>query len=112
MMLLQADELAITFGGVRAIDGVDLKVASGQVFSIIGPNGSGKTTLLNLASGIYTPHRGSIRFAGHEVTRLAPDQLARRADSKSRPASPAGIGGWCRVPQAKRRLPCPRRRSL
>jgi branched-chain amino acid transport system ATP-binding protein len=83
MTLLEADELAITFGGVRAIDGVDLKIASGQVFSIIGPNGSGKTTLLNLASGVYKPHRGSIRFAGQEVTGLAPDQLARRGLSRT-----------------------------
>ena len=48
MMILEADRLAISFGGVRAIDGVSISIASGQVFSIIGPNGSGKTTLINL----------------------------------------------------------------
>ena len=48
MTMLEADRLAITFGGVRAIDGVNISIASGQVFSIIGPNGSGKTTLLLL----------------------------------------------------------------
>src|SRR6516165_3876837 len=81
--MLEADRLAITLSGVRAIDGVNISIASGQVFSIIGPNGSGKTTLLNLVSGIYTPHDGSIRFAGTTVTGLAPDQLARRGLSRT-----------------------------
>ena len=59
------------------------RIASGQVFSIIGPNGSGKTTLFNLVSGIYTPNDGSIRLAGETVTGLAPDQLARRGLSRT-----------------------------
>jgi branched-chain amino acid transport system ATP-binding protein len=83
MLILEADRLSITFGGVRAIDGVSISIASGQVFSIIGPNGSGKTTLLNLISGIYTPQDGSIKLAGEIVTGLAPDQLARRGLSRT-----------------------------
>jgi branched-chain amino acid transport system ATP-binding protein len=83
MLILETDRLSIAFGGVRAIDGVSISIASGQVFSIIGPNGSGKTTLLNLVSGIYTPHDGSIRLAGDTVTGLAPDQLARRGLSRT-----------------------------
>jgi branched-chain amino acid transport system ATP-binding protein len=83
MMLLETDRLSITFGGVRAIDGVSIAIESGQVFSIIGPNGSGKTTLFNLVSGIYLPNDGSIRLAGETVTGLAPDQLARRGLSRT-----------------------------
>jgi branched-chain amino acid transport system ATP-binding protein len=83
MMILEADRLSIAFGGVRAIDGVNIAIKSGQVFSIIGPNGSGKTTLFNLVSGIYRPNSGSIRFAGETVTGLAPDQLARRGLSRT-----------------------------
>jgi len=83
MMILEADRLSITFGGVRALDGVSIAIESGQVFSIIGPNGSGKTTLFNLVSGIYTPNDGSIRFAGEMVTGLPPDQLARRGLSRT-----------------------------
>jgi branched-chain amino acid transport system ATP-binding protein len=83
MMILEAERLAISFGGVRAIDGVSISIASGQVFSIIGPNGSGKTTLINLVSGIYRPLDGSIRLAGATVTGLAPDQLARRGLSRT-----------------------------
>jgi branched-chain amino acid transport system ATP-binding protein len=83
MMILEADRLSITFGGVRALDGVSIAIESGQVFSIIGPNGSGKTTLFNLVSGIYTPNDGSIRFSGEMVTGLPPDQLARRGLSRT-----------------------------
>jgi len=83
MIVLQTDRLAISFGGVRAIDGVSLSIAAGQVFSIIGPNGSGKTTLFNLVSGLYTPNAGSIELAGETVTHLAPDQLARRGLSRT-----------------------------
>jgi branched-chain amino acid transport system ATP-binding protein len=83
MVILEADRLSITFGGVRALDGVSIAIESGHVFSIIGPNGSGKTTLFNLVSGIYTPNDGSIRFAGEMVTGLPPDQLARRGLSRT-----------------------------
>jgi len=83
MIILQTDQLSIAFGGVRAIDGVNLAIESGQVYSIIGPNGSGKTTLFNLVSGIYSPDDGSIRLAGEDVTGLAPDQLARRGLSRT-----------------------------
>jgi branched-chain amino acid transport system ATP-binding protein len=83
MIILQTDRLSIAFGGVRAIDEVNLAIESGQVYSIIGPNGSGKTTLFNLVSGIYTPDDGSIRLAGEAVTGLAPDQLARRGLSRT-----------------------------
>jgi branched-chain amino acid transport system ATP-binding protein len=83
MMILETERLCITFGGVRAIDDVSISIASGQVFSIIGPNGSGKTTLFNLVSGIYMPNDGNIRLAGETVTGLAPDQLARRGLSRT-----------------------------
>jgi branched-chain amino acid transport system ATP-binding protein len=83
MLILETDRLSITFGGVRAIDGVSISIASGQVFSIIGPNGSGKTTLFNLVSGIYSSNDGSIRLAGETVTGLRPDQLARRGLSRT-----------------------------
>ena len=83
MLILEAKRLSIAFGGVRAIDEVSISIASGQVFSIIGPNGSGKTTLFNLISGIYLPSDGSIRLAGETVTGLAPEQLARKGLSRT-----------------------------
>ena len=81
--ILEAERLSIAFGGVRAIDEVSLAVEAGLVFSIIGPNGAGKTTLFNMFSGLYVPQDGRVRFAGEDVTGLAPDRLARRGLSRT-----------------------------
>jgi branched-chain amino acid transport system ATP-binding protein len=83
MMILETDRLSIAFGGVRAVDDVNIAIEAGRVFSIIGPNGSGKTTLFNLVSGIYAPNNGSIKLAGKSATGLAPDELARRGLSRT-----------------------------
>jgi branched-chain amino acid transport system ATP-binding protein len=77
-MILVAEHLSISFGGVHAVEDVSLAVAPGLVFSIIGPNGAGKTTLFNLISGLYLPAQGRVRLAGEEVSSLAPEELARR----------------------------------
>ena len=77
MTILATEGLSLSFGGVRAVDGVSLSVPENFVFSIIGPNGAGKTTLFNLISGVYTPDDGSVRLAGADVTGLKPDRLAR-----------------------------------
>jgi branched-chain amino acid transport system permease protein len=76
-LLLSAENLVRTFGGVCAVDGVSFAVARGQIKSLIGPNGAGKTTLLNLISGVYPSERGSISFAGENLARLRSDQIAR-----------------------------------
>jgi branched-chain amino acid transport system ATP-binding protein len=65
------------FGGLVALDGVDLDVPSGIVQAIIGPNGSGKTTLLNALSGASHADAGSIRVGGHEIVRLKPHRIAK-----------------------------------
>lgn len=83
MTILEAERLSIAFGGVRAVDEVSLRVEPRQIFSIIGPNGAGKTTLFNLFSGLYVPQDGRVRFAGEDVTGLAPHQLARRGLSRT-----------------------------
>src|SRR5205823_7131717 len=82
-MILVAEHLSVSFGGVRAVDDVSLAVAPGLVFSIIGPNGAGKTTLFNLISGLYLPAQGRVRLAGEEVSSLAPEELARRGLSRT-----------------------------
>ena len=66
--LLQVEGLVRHFGGVKAVDGVNLKVKLGEIHAIIGPNGCGKSTTLNLLSGIYKPMAGSIRFEGQELS--------------------------------------------
>jgi ABC-type branched-subunit amino acid transport system ATPase component len=65
------------FGGLVALDGIDLDVPQGVVQAIIGPNGSGKTTLLNALSGASHADTGSIRVGGHEIFRLKPHRIAR-----------------------------------
>jgi branched-chain amino acid transport system ATP-binding protein len=65
------------FGGLVALDGIDLDVPQGIVQAIIGPNGSGKTTLLNALSGASHADSGSIRIGGHEIFRLKPHRIAR-----------------------------------
>jgi branched-chain amino acid transport system permease protein len=74
--LLEVVGLAKHFGGLRAVDGVDLRVRAGEVHALIGPNGSGKTTTLNVLSGLYRPTGGSVRLAGREVAGQAPHLLA------------------------------------
>lgn len=83
MTILKATEIGISFGGVKAIDGVSLSVAEGQIFSIIGPNGAGKTTLFNVISGLYRADKGNIFLGGNDVTGLAPENLAARGLSRT-----------------------------
>ncbi len=70
--LLTTAKLTMAFGGLVAVDAVDLVVQSGEVRGIIGPNGSGKTTFLNLVSGIYRPVSGDISLGGQRITRDSP----------------------------------------
>ena len=75
--LLSARGITLSFGGVRAADGVDVEVAAGEFLAIIGPNGSGKTTFLNLCTGYLRPRSGSIRLEGRDITGLSPRAITR-----------------------------------
>ena len=77
MALLAVDDVGISFGGLRAVDGVSFAVEAGEIFAIIGPNGAGKTTLFNLVSRIYEPATGRIVFGGRDITRIAPHEVVR-----------------------------------
>jgi branched-chain amino acid transport system permease protein len=68
--------IVLAFGGVRAIDGLDLEIRPGQVHGLIGPNGSGKTTTLNVISGYYRPQSGTIALGTHDLMRGAPQMRA------------------------------------
>ena len=74
--LLQVDDLHLSFGGIKALQGVSMAARAGQITAIIGPNGAGKTSLFNAISGFYRPQQGSVRFAGVDINRHKP---ARRA---------------------------------
>ena len=73
---LAVDGVSKHFGGVRAVEGVSLAVARGEIVSVIGPNGAGKTTLLNMVSGFFHPGTGSITLEGRDITRAAPSRIA------------------------------------
>ncbi len=83
MTLFGAEDLAINFGGVQALDGVSFDVEAGQVFTIIGPNGAGKTTIFNLVSRIYNPTRGCLHFRGEDITRVPAHEIARRGIART-----------------------------
>jgi branched-chain amino acid transport system ATP-binding protein len=76
MSLFAAQELAVRFGGIKAVDSVSFDVQPGEVFAIIGPNGAGKTTIFNLISRIYNPTSGKLIFDGQDITQLRPDKIA------------------------------------
>jgi ABC-type branched-subunit amino acid transport system ATPase component len=65
------------FGGVRAVDGLDLKVEEGQIFGLIGPNGSGKSTTVNVVTGLFPPTSGAILFRGRDIAGLPTHQRLR-----------------------------------
>ncbi len=75
--LLEIRGLSRRFGGVLAVDGLDLELAEGELRAIIGPNGCGKTTLFNLISGELRPDAGDLRFAGRDLVALPPHAIAR-----------------------------------
>jgi branched-chain amino acid transport system ATP-binding protein len=83
MTILKVSDIGISFGGVKAIDGVGFAVNPGEIFSIIGPNGAGKTTLFNVISGMYTADHGRVELADEDVTDLPPDELAARGLSRT-----------------------------
>jgi branched-chain amino acid transport system permease protein len=74
--LLVAQQVVMQFGGLKALNNVDLKVQRGTVHGLIGPNGSGKSTMMNVLTGIYVPTAGRIAFAGAPVNGRAPSDIA------------------------------------
>lgn len=76
MPLLHLDQATIRFGGLTAVNSVDLQIPRGQLHGLIGPNGAGKTTLFNLITGVYAASSGTLRFNGHDLAGLRVDQIA------------------------------------
>ena len=77
MSLFEAQDLSVSFGGIKAVRDVSFTVEPGEVFSIIGPNGAGKTTIFNLVSRFYETDSGSMAFDGVDITRVPPHRIAQ-----------------------------------
>ena len=82
-LILRAEGLDRSFGGIHAVKDVSLEVPRGALHAIIGPNGSGKTTLFNLITGHTKPGRGRVEFDGHDITGMPYAKVARRGLAKS-----------------------------
>lgn len=76
--LLALDNIGISFGGLRAVDELNLEVKKGQVVGLIGPNGAGKTTVFNIITGVYKPTDGRVLWKGEEINGLPPYRVAER----------------------------------
>jgi branched-chain amino acid transport system ATP-binding protein len=81
--ILVARDVAKTYAGFSALDGVSMEIAEGAIHAVIGPNGAGKTTFFNVLSGFAPATRGSVRFAGEEIAHLDPAAIARRGMVRS-----------------------------
>ena len=77
-MLMRISDLHVSYGAIKALDGVSLEVHQGEIVSIIGANGAGKSTLLRAVTGILKPQAGSIEFKGRAITGERPDRVVRR----------------------------------
>ena len=88
MALLELEKVTKRFGGLIAVDRVDLQIKRGQFVGIVGPNGSGKTTLFNCISGVFFPEEGHVIFEGQDITNLPPYKRA-----------PLGIGRTFQIPR-------------
>lgn len=80
---LRCQRISKSFGGIQAVDGVDLDVAGKGVHALIGPNGAGKTSLFNLISGLFSADRGSLRLGQASLDRLAPEQICASGLARS-----------------------------
>ncbi len=93
--LLEARGLTLTFGGVLALDRLDLAVAPNEILGLIGPNGSGKTTFFNIVTGLYRAQSGTLTFEGQDLTHASPRAIYHagisRTFQRSRLALPLSV---------------------
>ena len=83
MALLDIQNLTMSFGGLNALDNLDLRIGAGEIVSVIGPNGAGKTTLFNVISGLYRPTAGRLLFKGEDLARLPAYAITARGIART-----------------------------
>lgn len=80
---LKVEDIHLSFGGLKALNGVSLEVRDGEILAVIGPNGAGKTCLLNCINGFYRPQRGEFFFEGKRITKLPAYKIAEMGISRT-----------------------------
>lgn len=81
--MLDVKDVHLSFGGIKALQGVNFTAKAGEITAVIGPNGAGKTSLFNAISGFYHPQNGAIHFDGQEISAFTPDQRASLGMSRT-----------------------------
>jgi branched-chain amino acid transport system ATP-binding protein len=82
-VLLQLDEVSLSFGGVKALDGVSFDIREHEIRAIIGPNGAGKSSMLNVINGFYHPQQGTITYKGRTRARMRPHEAAAQGIART-----------------------------
>lgn len=82
-IILQATDLGISFGGLKAVEHFNVTVKKNQIYGLIGPNGAGKTTVFNLLTGVYKPTAGEIVLSGEKITGMSPVQINRKGVART-----------------------------
>ena len=83
MSLLKTNAITMQFGGLTAVNELNLSIDQGEIVAVIGPNGAGKTTAFNMITGVYTPTKGTIQFNDHDITGLKPHLITRQGMART-----------------------------
>ncbi len=83
MSVLKADNIVMQFGGVTAVNNLNIEVEKGKIVALIGPNGAGKTTAFNVITGVYQPTKGEVYFNGEKITGLSPDKITNKGIART-----------------------------
>ena len=81
--ILNAKKISKYFGGLKAVDEVDMQIKQGEIFGVIGPNGAGKTTFFNIASGLVSPSSGEVWLNGENITKNKPEAIAKKGIART-----------------------------
>ena len=96
--LLELQGATLRFGGLTAVNAVDLTIGEDELCGLIGPNGAGKTTVFNLITGVYPPSSGTLRFRGQALAGLRPHEITALGIARSGPGRPC-----CGAPRSRGR---------
>ena len=83
MSILQINNVTMQFGGVTAVNNLNIEVQEGKIEALIGPNGAGKTTAFNIITGVYSPTKGNVIYKGENITGLTPDKITKKGIART-----------------------------